>query len=280
MPQTFTVLTIDVIGSKAIELQDRKAVQRRFEDCTEYLNNIFQPYLIKKVVINAGDELQGLFKTPQSAFLYFRLFVLLTLPIKVRAGIGCGNWDTISVGNDSFSQDGSAFHFARKAIDSVNDKDRYVLFLSNTDIDQCVNKILRESFNTFTSLSTYNREILLLTELISPIQLDPQHDFVTPSVLDLISKWQSISLYDSGKEKVDFNDIVLQEYLSKSPLVPSDHTSFVVTEGRPKNISSIMGYILNISRQAVEKKYRSCNITEERNNAIILVNLFHERFPG
>ena len=278
MPHTFTALTIDIVGSRKYQTQDRKTIQRHFDVCTEYLNNRFQSAMAKKVIVSAGDELQGLFLSPQAAILYYRLFVLLTLPIKTRAGIGCGNWDTISPGENSFAQDGTAYHYAREAIESVNDKDRHLLFLSHSNVDQCVNKILQESFNIFTDLKTYNREILFLTELLSPIKIESTQVGDYGKILEIISDWQKTPLYGHEILKMNFNNQLLYDSLSKNPIVPENCQNFYVTEGRPKNLSALMGDILGISRQAVEKKYKTCRITEERNSIIVVSNYLQKVF--
>ena len=45
------------------------------------------------VEFSAGDEVQGLLSSPEAAFLYFRMFSMLISPVKMRAGIGVGEWN-------------------------------------------------------------------------------------------------------------------------------------------------------------------------------------------
>lgn len=60
--------------------------------CINNLNGLFREDIQFEVTFSAGDELQGLFDNVVTALLYFRLFEILIAPVKIRAGVGVGDW--------------------------------------------------------------------------------------------------------------------------------------------------------------------------------------------
>ena len=110
---------IDVKNSRSYSIQDRNSIQNSILKSINILNKIFKNSIEKEVEFSAGDEIQGLFLSPQSAYLYYRLFSMLIFPIEIHSGIGFGTWDIKVDGASSTAQDGTVYHYARNAIDEA-----------------------------------------------------------------------------------------------------------------------------------------------------------------
>ena len=113
----YTALIIDLKKSRAYEKDRRNDIQYYIFEVIDAMNTIFASSLAKEVYFSAGDELQGLFNSVEASYLYFRLFSMLVAPIEIRAGIGIGDWDVVLENAPTTAQDGSAYHYARFAID-------------------------------------------------------------------------------------------------------------------------------------------------------------------
>lgn len=107
---------IDLKNSRSYSIQDRNTIQNSVIESIEILNKIFLKILLKKEVeFSAGDEIQGLFISSKSAYLYSRLFSMLTFPIQIHTGIGLGTWDIVIENASTTAQDGTVYHNARKS---------------------------------------------------------------------------------------------------------------------------------------------------------------------
>lgn len=65
---------VDLKNSRLYDIQDRNNIQNSILSSINILNKIFKNSIEKEVKFSAGDEIQGLFISPQSAYLYYRLF--------------------------------------------------------------------------------------------------------------------------------------------------------------------------------------------------------------
>lgn len=115
----YIALIVDIEKSKGYQTTDRIEMQSFMNKCIGNLNSLFQEQMKFDVVFSAGDEIQGLFSDVTSAVLYFRLLELMMKPIKIRAGIGVGEWTVKLEEGVSTQQDGPTYHRARKAIEEV-----------------------------------------------------------------------------------------------------------------------------------------------------------------
>ena len=86
----YSVLMIDLKNSRSYNIQDRNNIQNSILSGINILNKIFKNSIEKEVEFSAGDEIQGLFISSQSAYLYYRLFSMLIFPIQIHTGIGFG----------------------------------------------------------------------------------------------------------------------------------------------------------------------------------------------
>lgn len=115
----YAALMIDVQASKTIPSKKREALQHVLNGSIGYFNELFKPALACDVVFSAGDEVQGLFRDPASAYLYYRAMLQFAIHFKIRGGVGIGGWDTRIEEAPSTAQDGSAYHRARAMIDAA-----------------------------------------------------------------------------------------------------------------------------------------------------------------
>ena len=75
---------IDLKNSRSYSIQDRNNIQNSILNSITTLNKIFKNSIEKEVEFSAGDEIQGLFVSPQSAYLYYRLFSTIIFPIEIH----------------------------------------------------------------------------------------------------------------------------------------------------------------------------------------------------
>ena len=63
---------IDLKNSRSYSIQDRNSIQNSILKSINILNKIFKNSIEKEVEFSAGDEIQGLFVSPQSAYALAR----------------------------------------------------------------------------------------------------------------------------------------------------------------------------------------------------------------
>jgi len=141
--KNYSVLMIDLKNSRSYSIQDRNNLQNSILNSIKILNKAFKNSIKKEVEFSAGDEIQGLFTSPHSAYLYYRLFSIIIFPIEIHSGIGYGTWDIVMDNESSTAQDGTVYHNARKAIDEAKKSLEYsVLFYSSNKNDLIVNSLI------------------------------------------------------------------------------------------------------------------------------------------
>ena len=165
---TYTAIIADIYKSRKLSKDDRKRLQSCIKEGIDVLNYIFKPCLQFDVVFSAGDEVQGLFKNPWPAYLYFRLFRMILWPYHIKCGIGQGEWEVKINGGTSPEQDGSAYHYARYALSMSEKTNKDILFMSNTRYDLYINTLIDTSSLLLKKQTTQQNNIYLLAELINP----------------------------------------------------------------------------------------------------------------
>ena len=120
--KSYVSLIIDIEKSRMYEVDERNEIQNYMSNCIDKLNILHQKNIEFPLTFSGGDELQGLFKDVTTGILYYRLFEMLMAPVRVRAGIGIGEWTVKVEDGLSTQQDGPAYHKARKAIEDVYKK--------------------------------------------------------------------------------------------------------------------------------------------------------------
>lgn len=250
---------VDLKNSRSYDIQDRNNIQNSILSSINILNKIFKNSIEKEVEFSAGDEIQGLFISSQSAYLYYRLFSMLIFPIQIHTGIGFGTWDIRVENESSTAQDGTVYHNARKAIDEAKKSLEYsVLFYSKSKNDIIVNSLINSNNLLTIKQSKYQNNLMLLAEILYPITNG-----------DIIE-------YEKLKELLKFIQFEKKENLIidiEYPIISTqlEKESFYVTEGKKRGLSTQISKLLGVSRQSVEKAIKTGNIYELRNLTISIL---------
>jgi len=269
--KNYTALIIDLKKSRSFELGVRNSIQNYIISVIHRLNNIFANSLAKNVEFSAGDEVQGLFYSPESAYLYYRMLCMLISPVEARAGIGIGEWNVIIEDASTTAQDGPAYHNARHALNNVK-KDAsgyYVLIYSKKDEDLYLNALINTSIMLTNNLNEYQNELMLLLELLYPIAI--QYEKI--DIFELVKLKSRINYYKRNKAvKTNlFDKIIFTDYMNIEPNpidVTCDGSNFYVSSGKKRGMATQLAVILNKSRQSIEKTIKTANIFEARNLTI------------
>ena len=255
----YSVLMIDLKNSRSYSTQDRNKLQSSILNSIKILNKVFKNSIKKEVEFSAGDEIQGLFISSQSAYLYYRLFSMLIFPIEIHSGIGYGTWDIVIDNESTTAQDGTVYHNARKAIDEAKNSLEYsILFYSGNKNDLIINSLINSSNLLALKQSKYQNNLMLLTEILYPIANG-----------DIIE-------YKELKELLKFIQFEKKENLIidiKCPIISTqlEKESFFITEGKKRGLSTQISKLLGVSRQSVEKAIKTGNIYELRNLTITVL---------
>ena len=250
---------IDLKNSRSYSIQDRNSIQNSILNSITTLNKSCKNSIEKVVEFSAGDEIQGLFVSPQSAYLYYRLFSMLIFPIEIHCGIGFGTWDIKVESASSTAQDGTVYHYARKAIDEAKKSLEYsVLFYSKNKNDIIINSLINSNNLLVEKQSKYQNNLMLLAEILYPIANG-----------DIIE-------YKELKELLKFIQFEKKENLIidiKCPIISTqlEKESFFITEGKKRGLSTQISKLLGVSRQSVEKAIKTGNIYELRNLTISIL---------
>ena len=250
---------VDLKSSRSYNIQDRNNIQNSILSSINILNKIFKNSIEKEVEFSAGDEIQGLFISSQSAYLYYRLFSMLIFPIQTHTGIGFGTWDIRVENESSTAQDGTVYHNARKAIDEAKKSLEYsVLFYSKSKNDIIVNSLINSNNLLTIKQSKYQNNLMLLAEILYPITNG-----------DIIE-------YEKLKELLKFIQFEKKENLIidiEYPIISTqlEKESFYITEGKKRGLSTQISKLLGVSRQSVEKSIKIGDIYELRNLTIAVL---------
>lgn len=288
----YTALIIDLKGSKKYQIKMRNEIQEYIMRVVEKMNIIFKESMEREVEFSAGDEIQGLFSSVKSAYLYFRMFSMLVSPIEIRAGIGVGAWDVVVKDAGTTAQDGRAYHNARRAIEAVEESKGYsVLMCSENSSDMVVNSLLNSTALIINRQSDYQNEIMLLSELLYPINLDGiVNAFKLREIIELLRFKNDFLRYEytfskpgssrgrreSAFCKLNYYDIEIE---CKPINIMVEATSFFVDEGRVRGLALQLSQLLAVSRQSIEKTVKSGLIYEARNLAITTL-IYLEELEG
>lgn len=274
--ENYTALIIDLKKSRSYSIEDRNSIQNYIITVIQDLNSIFSHAIIREVEFSAGDEVQGLFSFPEAAYLYFRMFSMLISPVEIRAGIGIGEWNIKIEHASTTAQDGPVYHNARLAIENVKDALGYsVLLYSGSEYDIFLNAVINTPFMLTRNHSEYQNELMLLSELLYPID---SHQAIDDTKMNLIVKLAAsknmLDYYKHHKKnrsvkKYPFDEIEHMNLESFSADAAKEQSIFYISGGKRKGMAAQLSNILNISRQSIEKTFKAANIYEARNSTIV-----------
>ena len=165
MMKNYFVIIGDIVSSRQIE--DRAHVQTKFSAAIETLKRNNKKMFLSPPTLTIGDEFQAVLKSTTNLFLRIHQFEAEMSPVQLRFGLGLGKIDTPINTKAAIGMDGSAFHNARRAIETArNEKRKYVLF-SSIEQEQSLawQLILRWIDLTLQGWSMEKQQILILNRM-------------------------------------------------------------------------------------------------------------------
>lgn len=270
----YVAMIIDLKKSRIYSNQLRNNIQKHILQTINVMNKMFNKSLVKKVDFSAGDEIQGLFTSAAAAFLFFRLFSMLIFPVEIRAGIGVGEWNVVIAEKGTSAQDGQVYHYARHAIDSTEESLGYtVLLYSNNEIDLIINSLFNSTALIINHQSRYQNEVMLLSELLYPVNANKIIEFFDVNAIINLIYNKRLCVEDcysqSKSSKHSLFDKIIIDNIDCRPIDAGlDNSTFFITEGKIKGLSSQLSKLLGVSRQSLDKTIKTANIFEARNLAI------------
>lgn len=280
MEGQYAALIIDMKGSRKFDDETRNEIQGYWDEVRKILNKLFQGTMEFEVDFSGGDQIQGLFYTPEVAYLYYRLFSMCTHPVQTHGGIGIGSCNIQLAGKHTGGQDGTAYHRAREASDLADADIGYPILLDsgNVDRDRIINSLIGTAALTALRHTAHQNQIMLLTELLYPIPggtVRPDRSAFTENSYQLICLKND---FDRKLERTKKKDLPLGALVrqGRGPFVnatirkaakakdPTNH----VTEGKAWGISKTLEEVLGIKYQSINTTLRAADIFNIRNLSI------------
>lgn len=266
----YVSLIMDIEKSRKYRIDERNEIQNYMSYCISKLNELFRDSMRYEVTFSAGDELQGLFYDVTTAIMYFRLLEMLLKPVKLRAGIGVGEW-TIKVDKGlSTQQDGPVYHRARCAIDEVYRKQFHNIRICSDKDDVLANHLINAS-TTLKNQQIYMQNIVLvILELLSPFiknQMKLENYEIIKDLLEVKFHYRiGKRRYSYVRKEMEFEHRDLD--FSKQICINPIYIDGVIEEAEEhifvKNITTIIADILKCTRQNVDSIIRRGNANKIR----------------
>lgn len=280
MEQVYAALIIDLKDSRKYPNRERYEIQDYWNKITRILNTIFKKNMRFEVDFSGGDQIQGLFYTPEAAYLYYRLFSMCTHPIQTHGGIGVGSCNIQLADKHTGGQDGTAYHRARAASDMADADIGYPVLLNsgNTDRDRMINSLIGFAALTALRHTAHQNQILLLTELLYPIPAENvsfDREWAEGELNELILRKNEFDqiFAETKKKKLPFDNFLkLEDKLfdftekRKSPKVKSK--TYYITEGKSRGIPCTLSNLLGVYRQSINITLKAGDIFNIRNLSI------------
>ncbi len=268
--RNYASLIMDIEKSRRYSVEDRTELQKFISYSVDRLNELFKENIEYDVTFSAGDELQGLFNDVTAAVMYFRLFEMLVKPVKLRAGIGVGEW-TIRIENGlSTQQDGPAYHRARYAIDEVRKKSfQNIRIISDWD-DVMANHLVNASGVLKDQQIYMQNATSVILELLCPfVKEDMNIDRynIVRELLEIKFEYKIGQTFRvSPRRDVAEKSVSLQFPLNSfwEPIYINGDIVEAEEQIMIKNVSSVISEILGCSRQNVDSILRRGNANKIR----------------
>lgn len=280
MEEVYAALIIDLKDSRKYPDHERKEIQDYWNKITQILNTIFKNNMRFEVDFSGGDQIQGLFYTPEDAYLYYRLFSMCTHPVQTHGGIGVGSCNIQLADKHTGGQDGTAYHRARAASDLADADIGYPVLLNsgNTDRDRMINSLIGFAALTALRHTAHQNQILLLTELLYPISADPvsfDHEWAAGELNELILRKIEFDriFADTKKKNLPFDDLMKLndnpfDFPEKRKTTKVKSKTYYITEGKGRGIPRTLSGILGVYRQSIDTTLKTADIFNIRNLSI------------
>ena len=285
----YAALILDLEKSKRYSNAMRNDIQQSLVKTADFLNGVFEKDILKELRFSGGDELQGLFRNPASAFLCLRMLWRVFHEIKFHAGIGIGEWTTIVENRDTYYQDGPVYHQARKAVElAKKESDCTAVIVSKTEYDPILNAMLNSCYRLIQGASSYQNELAILLECRYPIPQD------YPLNLNVMAEFPEMAKSIYRENTASYTRI--QNAISKgmgtgksntnSPIqklsepikayTDTSHSSddILFQYSHPYGAASELSGYTGLTRQAVDNGLRKGDVYTERSIALAIINQF------
>ncbi len=277
--EQYTALLMDVTASRRYDDAGRLDIQRFMMQSISVLNTLFSASLRFEVVFSAGDELQGLFCSPEAAYLYYRLFAMLVFPVGIRAGIGVGEWSVQLPEERSTAQDGPAYHRARGALELTRDSLGYrVLYDSDSVNDLFINSLLNASSELVQGQSSLQNQLYVLSEALCPIVMNDAFDTEQMKEVGALFARKSEFGYYAADNRAAADQVPGRALRPVDAL--AETSRLYITSGKLRGVPGVLSEMLGRSRQSVDESMRSGNIVQARNLTISALRLMEKSKEG
>ncbi len=285
--KNYVSLIIDIEKSKSYRIDERNEMQHYMDKCINNLNHLFKHNIQCEVTFSAGDEMQGLFDDVTTALLYFRLLELLMKPVKLRAGIGVGDWTVKIEKGLSTQQDGPAYHRARIAIEEV-----YKMQLQNIRIysekdDVLANHLINASLLLKRQQIYMQNIVQVIIELLYPFLTNDRALDAYEVIKELLSIKFEYRLESHMRGMYTKRNIVMEHDRIEVDRLPEAIPIYIdgVLEGVEsqvikKNTTTIIAEILECSRQNVDSIMRRGNANKIRELDYVALQYAEKTYGG
>ncbi len=269
-------LMLDLKKSKSYSYERRNEIQNYLLEITGILSDVFKKRLDRNLYFSGGDELQGLFKDPEGAFLCLRMFWRALYKIECHAGIGIGEWNTVVDKRSTFFQDGPVYHMARKAIDTSKKETNYAaIIVTNTKQDPVINAMLNACYRFTYSNSSYQNELAILLEYRYPLLRDyPLNPKALEAYFRAVQK--EADKHNASKAQTDsFTNsspiLRLNESIKADVEFYQQTDEVIFQSGHPYGAASEIAKHTGLKRQAVDAALRKAEVYTERSIALAII---------
>lgn len=283
--ENYVSLIIDIERSKSFEVNVRNEIQTYISDCIIKLNDLFKENIECSVTFSAGDELQGLFNDVVAAVLYFRLFEILMNPVRIRAGIGIGEWSVKIENGLSTQQDGPVYHRARKAIRGVYKAQfQNIRILSEID-DIWANHLINSSLILKRQQISTQNLVQVIMELIYPFVTKNMFWGDLNKIKELLEiKYKngpkSFSVAGKARNITENRNMDIDEIIEIDSILIDGKIKDVEDILLKKNMTTTISKILGCTRQNVDSIVRRGNVNKIRELDYMALQYIEQKYGG
>lgn len=280
MEVQYAALMIDIKDSRKYADHERGEIQEYWYNITKILNMIFEKTMKFEVDFSGGDQIQGLFYTPEAAYLYYRLFSMCTHPIQTHSGIGVGSCNIQLAGKHTGAQDGTVYHRARMALDLADADIGYPVLLNsdNIDRDRIINSLIGFAALAALRHTAYQNQVMLLTELLYPISgedISFDRKLISGELNELILRKSVFDwiFADAKKGNLPFDGLLKSEeypfrITESRRSTKQKNKIYFITEGKDQGVPRTLSDILDMKFQSIATTLKTADIFNIRNLSI------------
>ena len=283
--KNYVSLIIDIEKSKSFEVKVRNEIQTYISDCIVRLNDLFRENMECSMTFSAGDELQGLFNDVIAAILYFRLFEMLMNPVRIRAGIGIGEWSVRIENGLSTQQDGPVYHRARNAIEEVYKAQLQNIRIVSEMDDIWGNYLINASFILKRQQINAQNLVQIIIEFLYPFTTTNMCWDDWNKIRELLEfKYRNSikSFRAAGKTKSDQGNrnIDISKIAVIDPILIDGNIKEAEDILLKKNMTTTISKILGCTRQNVDSIVRRGNINKIRELDYAALQYVEQKYGG